>query len=143
MSILVFVLLYADDTILLAESESDLQNFWNIFEDGNWKSMLKKRKYWFSKHKRSYDYEFKLYGVNIGIGNSYSYFCLLFNYNDNFTIILPSPERNYLSKLKMLFMGNWEIFQFLLISNLNYSILWLNPYCCIHVKFGNVKIWTF
>jgi hypothetical protein len=36
--------------------------------------------------KRSYDYEFKLYGVNIGIGNSYSYFCLLFNYNDNFTI---------------------------------------------------------
>ena len=86
MSILVFVLLYADDTILLAESKSDLQNFWNIFEDGNWKSMLKKRKYWFSKHKRSYDYEFKLYGVNIGIGNSYSYFCLLFNYNDNFTI---------------------------------------------------------
>jgi hypothetical protein len=84
-------------------------------------------KNWFSKHKRSYDYEFKLYGVNIGIGNSYSYFCLLFNYNDNFTIILPSPERNYLSKLKMLFMGNWEIFQFLLISNLNYSILfWSN-----------------
>ena len=33
--ILLFVLLYADDTILLAESESDLQNFWNVFEDGN------------------------------------------------------------------------------------------------------------
>lgn len=38
------------------------------------------------KHKRSYDYEFKLYGANIGIDHSYSYFCLLFNDNGNFTI---------------------------------------------------------
>jgi hypothetical protein len=43
MSILVFVLLCADDTILLAESESDLQNFWNIFEDGNKVNVEKKK----------------------------------------------------------------------------------------------------
>jgi hypothetical protein len=51
---------------------------------------LKKRKYWFSKHKRSY--EFKLYGVNIGIGNSYSYFCLLFNYNDNYNFTIARKK---------------------------------------------------
>lgn len=27
-----------------------------------------------------------IYGANIGIDHSYSYFCLLFNYNSNFTI---------------------------------------------------------
>jgi hypothetical protein len=31
------------DTILLAESESDLQNFWNIFEDGNKVNVEKKK----------------------------------------------------------------------------------------------------
>ena len=40
----------------------------------------------FTKRKRDYDYEFNLYGTNIGIFSSYSYLGILFNYNGNFTI---------------------------------------------------------
>ena len=97
--VLLFVLLYADDTILLAESESDLQNSLNVFEDYRSLRKLKvnveKMKILiFTKRKRDYDYEFNLYGTNIEIVSSYSYLGLLFNY----------IERNYLSKLRRLFM---------------------------------------
>jgi hypothetical protein len=97
--VLLFVLLYADDTILLAESESDLQNSLNVFEDYRSLRKLKvnveKTKILiFTKRKRDYDYEFNLYGTNIEIVSSYSYLGLLFNY----------IERNYLSKLRRLFM---------------------------------------
>jgi hypothetical protein len=97
--VLLFVLLYADDTILLAESESDLQNSLNVFEDYRSLRKLKvnveKTKILiFTKRKRDYDYEFNLYGTNNEIVSSYSYLGLLFNY----------IERNYLSKLRRLFM---------------------------------------
>jgi hypothetical protein len=97
--VLLFVLLYADGTILLAESESDLQNSLNVFEDYRSLRKLKvnveKTKILiFTKRKRDYDYEFNLYGTNIEIVSSYSYLGLLFNY----------IERNYLSKLRRLFM---------------------------------------
>ena len=60
--VLLFVLLYADDTILLAESESDLQNSLNVFEDYRSLRKLKvnveKTKILiFTKRKRNYDYE--------------------------------------------------------------------------------------
>ena len=97
--VLLFVLLYADGTILLAESESDLQDSLNVFEDYRSLRKLKvnveKTKILiFTKRKRDYDYEFNLYGTNIEIVSSYSYLGLLFNY----------IERNYLSKLRRLFM---------------------------------------
>ena len=90
--ILLFVLLHADDTILLAESESDLQNSLNVFEDycSLWKLTVnvEKTKIWiFTKLQRDYDYEFNLYGTNIEIVSSYYYLGLLFNYNCNFTIV--------------------------------------------------------
>ena len=89
--ILLFVLLYADDTILLAESESDLQNSLNVFENycSLWKlkvNVEKTKILIFTKRKRDYDYEFNLYGTNIEIVSSYSYLGILFNYNGNFTI---------------------------------------------------------
>jgi len=72
------VLLYADDTILLAESESDLQNSLNVFEDycSLWKlkvNVEKTKILIFKKRKRDYDYKFNIYGANIEIVSSYSY----------------------------------------------------------------------
>jgi len=69
------VLLYADDTILLAESESDLQNSLNVFEDycSQWKlkANVGKTKIWiFTKLQRDYAYEFNVYGTNIEIVSS-------------------------------------------------------------------------
>ena len=89
--ILLFVLLHVDDTILLAESESDLQNFLNVFEKycSLWKlkvNVEKTKILIFTKRKRDYNYEFNLYGTHIEIVGSYSYFGILLNYNGNFTI---------------------------------------------------------
>ncbi len=83
--------LYAGDTILLAESESDLHNSLKVFENycSLWKlkvNVEKTKILIFTKHKRDYDYEFNLYGTNIEIVSSYSYLGILFNYNGNFTI---------------------------------------------------------
>ena len=86
----IFVLLYADDTVILAENAADMQNSLKVFEEycSKWKLSLnvdKTKIIIFSRKKLQKHNEFEIYGSNIEIVDSYSYLGLLFNYNGKFT----------------------------------------------------------
>ena len=86
-----FVLLYADDTIILAESDVELQNALFVFENycTNWKLSVnvdKTKVIVFSKRKIRRNAKFLLYGSELEIVDSYPYLGLLFNFNGKFTV---------------------------------------------------------
>lgn len=88
---LIFILLYADDTIILAESSNELQNCLTIFEDycNMWKlsvNVVKTKIMVFSKRKFIPNQNFLLCDSNIEIVESYSYLGLLFSYNGKFNM---------------------------------------------------------
>ena len=89
--LMIFVLLYADDTIILAESAVDLQTSLSVFESycSLWKLTVnvdKTKTLIFRKRKGRIDDEFKLYGSNIEIVDSYSYLGIEFNFNGKFLL---------------------------------------------------------
>ena len=91
MFLMIFVLLYADDTIILAESAADLQTSLSVFESycSLWKLTVnidKTKTLIFRKRKGRIEDEFKLYGSNIEIVDSYSYLGLDFNFNGKFLL---------------------------------------------------------
>ena len=84
-----FSLLYADDTIILSETEADMQYALAIFEKycHHWKlkvNLQKTKVIIFCKRKYKNQPIFKLCGENFQIEDSYSYLGVIFNYNGSF-----------------------------------------------------------
>lgn len=89
MYIKLFLILYADDTALMAESSDGLQKTLNCFEKycDLWKLTVNTNKtkvVIFSKKKVRQNQNLKIKGQNIEIIDSYCYLGMLFNYNGNF-----------------------------------------------------------
>ena len=84
-----FLILYAYDTALMADSSDGLQTTLNCFEKycDLWKltvNTTKTKVVIFSKKKVRQNQSFKIKGQNIEIIDSYCYLGMLFNYNGNF-----------------------------------------------------------
>ena len=84
-----FVIVYADDTVILADTKEGLQYALNIFQSycEIWKlevNVEKTKVMIFSKGKIRLKYEFKLQNKTLEIVDSYSYLGLIFKYNGNF-----------------------------------------------------------
>ena len=84
-----FVILYADDTVILADTKEGMQNALNIFQSycEIWKlevNVNKTKVMVLSKRKIRLKYEFKLQNKTLDIVDSYSYLGLIFKYNGNF-----------------------------------------------------------
>jgi hypothetical protein len=82
-------LLYADDTIILAETPESLQNALNSFENycTRWKlkvNLNKTKVVIFCKRKSRHIQSFKLFGHALDIVDSYSYLGVTFNYTGTF-----------------------------------------------------------
>ena len=86
----VFVIIYADDTVVLAESEEGMQNALDIFQlyCKQWKlevNVNKTKIIIFSKRKSRSNFEFKLQHETIEVVDSFSYLGILFKYNGCFS----------------------------------------------------------
>jgi hypothetical protein len=84
-----FSLLYTDDTIILSETEADMQYALAIFEKycHHWKlkvNLQKTKVIIFCKRKYKNQPIIKLCGENFQIEDSYSYLGVIFNYNGSF-----------------------------------------------------------
>ena len=84
-----FVLLYADDTVIFSETPEGMQNALNIFDDycKTWHlciNVSKTKVVIFSKRKNRSNIEFILQGVRLEIVDDYSYLGICFKYNGNF-----------------------------------------------------------
>lgn len=89
MYIKLFLLLYADDTVIFAESEQKLQNALNCFEEycKLWKlsvNVSKTKIVIFCKRKSQRVYEFKLFNEIVQLSDTYTYLGLIFNYTGTF-----------------------------------------------------------
>lgn len=85
----VFLLLYADDTLLFSETLDGMQNTLNIFDDycKLWKLEVNTEKtkvVVFSKRKFRPDVKLKLNGKELDYTDTYSYLGILFQYNGSF-----------------------------------------------------------
>ena len=88
MYIKLFLILYADDTALMADSSDGLQKTLNCFEKSCdlWTltvNTTKTKVVIFSKKKVWQNQSFKIKGQHIEIIDSYSYLGMLLNYNGN------------------------------------------------------------
>ena len=86
----IFVILYADDNVVLAESEEGMQNTLDIFQlyCKQWKlevNVNKTKIIIFSKRKSRSNFEFKLQHETIEVVDSFSYLGILFKYNGCFS----------------------------------------------------------
>ena len=85
-----FILLYADNTVLFSETPEGLQSALDSFENycKLWKlevNVKKTKIVVFSKRKAKVDREFKIFDTVLDIEDSYSYLGLVFNYDGNFS----------------------------------------------------------
>jgi hypothetical protein len=87
----IFIILYADDTVILSESAESLQEAISAFEEycNIWKLTVNTNKtkiVVLSKNKKKHktNVAFKIYGQVIDLQDSYSYLGVIFNYNGNF-----------------------------------------------------------
>ena len=91
-----YVLLYADDTLVLAESPEELQKAmnevycycqkWGLkISTGKIKGKSKTRVVIFSKGRVRTEYNFKMGNINIDTDTDYCYLGVVFNFNGNFT----------------------------------------------------------
>lgn len=84
-----FLLLYADDTVIFAESQQELQQILKLFEHycNIWKlkvNISKTKIVVFSKKKSNQNFSYEMFGEKISQQDDYNYLGLLFNYNGNF-----------------------------------------------------------
>lgn len=84
-----FILLYADDTVIFADTPEELQTALDVFEQycATWKltvNVSKTKIIIFSKRKSTRRVHFNIFEQNIEICDSYTYLGLIFNYNGNF-----------------------------------------------------------
>jgi hypothetical protein len=85
----IFIILYADDTVILSESAEGLQEEISAFQEycNIWKLTVNTNKtkgVVYSKKKYKTNVVFKIYGQAIDLQDSYSYQGVIFNYNGNF-----------------------------------------------------------
>ena len=85
----IFLILYADDTVILAETSDGLQRRLDIFQSycNIWKLQInveKTKVMIFSKRKSRQDLNFTVNGENIEIVDTYSYLGVIFKYNGTF-----------------------------------------------------------
>ena len=85
----IFVILYADDTVILAESKEGLQKALDIFESycNTWKLQVnvnKTKVIIFCKRKVKQDIYFTIQGQVLDIVDTYSYLGVIFKYNGTF-----------------------------------------------------------
>ena len=100
-----FSLLCADDTIILSETEADMQYALSILEKyyQEWKlktNLQRAKVIIFCKRKSKNLPIYKLCGENLQIEDSYSYLSVIFNYNGSFVkarAILMDQSRKALS----------------------------------------------
>ena len=83
-----FALLYADDTVLMAETHDDLQNILNKFGEycNNWRLKAntdKTKVIFFSRGRQSTNLKFTLNGSELEIVNEFNYLGILFNRTGN------------------------------------------------------------
>ena len=84
-----FLLLYADDTVIFAESQQELKQILKLFEHycNIWKlkvNVSKTKIVVFSKKKSNQNFSYEMFGEKISQQDDYNYLGLLFNYNGNF-----------------------------------------------------------
>ena len=106
-----FLLLYADDTILISESATGMQRMLNVLMtialDGNLVSIFDKTKVViFEKRKCRRNVTFTMNGEEIKQSYSYNYLGLLFNYNCSF---FPVRKKLLAQANKALFALNYKI----------------------------------
>ena len=85
----IFVLLYADDTVIFSESKEGMQSALNIFQSycDKWKLTVKVNKtkvLVFSRRKCQQNFDFTLNGENLDVTDSYTYLGITFKYNGSF-----------------------------------------------------------
>jgi hypothetical protein len=102
----IFIILYADDTVILSESAESLQEAISAFEEycNIWKLTVNTNKtkiVVFSKKKYKTNVVFKIYGHAIDLQDSYSYLGVIFNYNGNFCLCLVYFQIPILHKSKL------------------------------------------
>ena len=121
-----YILLYADDTVILAESQEDLQQSINLMERycSMWKlniNVSKTKITFFSRGKIRKIPKF-FFGKNeLEVVGHYKYLGLIFNYNGKFT----EAKNNWLSKVTELcfcYYVNVDSSSYLSIFNSNFSI---------------------
>ena len=94
-----FALLYADDTVLMAETHDDLQNILNKFGEycNTWrlKANTDKTKVivFFPRGRQSTNLKFTLNGSELEIVNEFNYLGILFNRTGNFNKLLKSKPK--------------------------------------------------
>ena len=84
-----FLILYADDTVLMSETPEGSQKTLTAFENyyNNWKLKLntsQTKVVVFSKRRFRSNFNFNMYGQPIEVQDSYSYLGVTLNYNGNF-----------------------------------------------------------
>ena len=84
-----FLILYADDTVLMSETQEGSQKTLTAFENfyNNWKLKLntsQTKVIVFSKRRFRSNFIFNIYGQPIEVQDSYSYLGVTLNYNGNF-----------------------------------------------------------
>ena len=139
-----FVLLYADDRVILADTKEGMQNALNIFQSycEIWKlevNVNKTKVVIFSKGKRRLKYEFKLQNKTLEIVDSYSYLGLIIKYNGNFNETRKKLARQAQNH-SFVFIRVLEINIFRLTYSLNFLMLWLNQFYFTGQKYGVMKI---
>ena len=85
-----FILLYADDTVIFSETREEMQNMLDVFTDycKQWKLYVnidKTKVVVFSKRRYEANHKFKVIGEKIQFSDNYCYLGVLFNYNSNIT----------------------------------------------------------
>ena len=93
-----FVLLYADDTVIVAESREDLQLQLNVFGEyyKKWKLKVNAEKinsFIFSRGRPLVDIYFSLNGSEIEIVNEFNYLGILLNKTGNFNKAITSKQK--------------------------------------------------
>ena len=137
-----FLLLYADDTILISESATGMQRMLNVFDDycTRWKlsvNLDKTNVVIFEKRKCRRNVMFKMKGEEIKQADSYTYLGLLFNYNCSF---FPARKKLMAQANKALFALNYKI------RNVNIPIdLQLKLFDCLitPILLYSSEIWSY
>ena len=133
-----FVLLYADDTVLMSESKEDLQKILNKFGEycNIWKlkvNVNKTKVMVFSRGRPCADLNFSLNGADIDIVHEFNYLGILFSRTGNFSkAIKKQAEKATKAMYEVLKRGRihnlaieCQLELFNKMENLAHSFVWL------------------
>ena len=132
-----FVLLYADDTVIMAESREALQPQLNVYGEycKQWKLEViaeKNKIFIFSRGRPLVDIHFSLNESEIEIVSEFNYLGILLNRTGNFNKAITKQAE----KAKQAMYD--ALITYLLNANSNYLIKWLSLYFFMGRKFGDI-----